>query len=76
MSIRPPIRVPCRFGCKLSPAIGIYLAEFKGAPGCICWPDHVQALCAQHVMKAEGNGVILDEIVSFREEEEECPDGC
>ena len=52
---------PCRFGCK-SPSIGIYYVP----EGCICWPDPVQALCAQHFINAESEGHIIC-IVKFGE---------
>ena len=40
--------VRCRFGCT-TPVIGIYWMP----RGCACHPDQVQALCAQHAVKAE-----------------------
>jgi hypothetical protein len=43
--------VECRFGCN-APPIGI----FHVPEGCHCWPDTVQALCAQHAVKAESKG--------------------
>src|SRR6185436_1375978 len=46
--------VPCKFGCK-DDACGVFYAP----AGCICWDDPVQALCAQHALKAEQNGVDL-----------------
>ena len=49
--------VPCIFGCK--EAVGIFHAEFKDAPGCLCHSEPVQALCAQHALKAQQNGVSL-----------------
>jgi hypothetical protein len=50
------VGIPCRFaerGCK-SPAIGLYYIPL----GCLCWPDPVQALCAQHAEKVESDGPI------------------
>jgi dCTP deaminase len=58
---RPKVDVPCRFGCR-APAVGIFYVP----EGCICWPDPVQALCAQHVVTAESIGPVR-EIVSFRD---------
>lgn len=34
----------CRFGCEEPPAAIVYLPG-----GCACFPDTVQALCAQHI---------------------------
>jgi hypothetical protein len=42
----------CRFGC--AHPIGIYHIP----KGCACWPDPVQALCAQHFIKAQSDGPI------------------
>lgn len=60
---------PCRFGCK-DPAVGIFYIK----EGCICWPDHIQALCMQHFITAESEGDVL-EIISFEEEDEENGNG-
>lgn len=40
----------CRFGCD-SGVVGLYSAP----SGCICWPDKIQALCAQHAVKGMQN---------------------
>lgn len=61
MEGRPSLDAPCRFGCK-DPAAGIYYVP----NGCICWPDPVQALCAQHIETAESVGPLYC-IVSFRD---------
>ena len=45
--------IKCRFGCK-EPPVGI----FHVPEGCHCYTDPVQALCAQHAMKAESTGPI------------------
>jgi hypothetical protein len=50
-------KLKCRFGCD--DPIGIYHAP----EGCICWPDKIQALCPQHVIKARNNGVEIEPIV-------------
>lgn len=42
----------CRFGCA-GPVVGIYHTP----EGCICWPDRVQALCAQHALSVDGGPV-------------------
>ena len=47
-------RVRCRFGCDEEP-IGIY--HVPG--GCACFPDPVQALCAQHVVTISCDGFDL-----------------
>ena len=52
-------QIKCRFGCDAP--VGI----FHMPEGCICWRDPVQALCAQHVIKAESSGPISC-IVDFR----------
>jgi hypothetical protein len=44
--------IKCRFGC--AHPIGIYHVP----EGCACWPDPVQALCAQHFIKAQSTGPI------------------
>jgi len=44
----------CRFDCD-SPVVGVYLAP----QGCICWPDKLQALCAQHAIKGRQNNNML-----------------
>lgn len=54
----------CRFGCE-SPVIGI----FHAPKGCACWPDQVQALCAQHASKMESSGPVTC-ILDFTEFEE------
>jgi hypothetical protein len=43
-------KLKCRFGCDAA-VVGIYHAP----QGCVCWPDPVQALCAQHAIKADQN---------------------
>jgi hypothetical protein len=45
--------IPCAFGCET--AVGVFYAP----DGCICMDAKVQALCAQHALKAEQNGVEL-----------------
>jgi hypothetical protein len=52
-------KVQCRFGCRAP--IGI----FHVPAGCICFADPVQALCMQHLVKAESCGPITC-IVDFR----------
>lgn len=42
--------VPCRFGCR-DAAVAIVHYQH----GCHCWPDPVQALCAQHLVKGLQN---------------------
>lgn len=49
----------CRFGCD-SPVVAIVHTP----QGCHCWPDPVQALCAQHFEKVDGGPVTP--IVDFR----------
>lgn len=44
--------VRCRFGCDAPVAI------YHVPQGCICWADPVQALCAQHALKAQSTGAI------------------
>ena len=49
--------LPCRFsarGCQ-DHAVGI----FHVPEGCHCWPDPIQALCAQHACKADSPGPIV-----------------
>jgi hypothetical protein len=46
--------VPCAFSDHAE-AVGIFYAP----EGCICKEDKVQALCAQHALKAQQNGVDL-----------------
>lgn len=47
------INIHCRFGCE--EVIGIYSIP----EGCLCFPDDKeQALCAQHLYKAESSGPI------------------
>ena len=53
---------PCRFGCR-DRAVGIFW--FKGGDGCICWPDPVQALCAQHEIKAKQNHTGVVDVTRF-----------
>lgn len=43
------LNLKCRFGCT-DPAV--VLVEFDDG-GCVCWPDTVQALCAQHWQTSE-----------------------
>lgn len=43
------LNLKCRFGCT-DPAV--VLVEFDDG-GCVCWPDKVQALCAQHWQTSE-----------------------
>lgn len=50
---------PCRFGCK-NESVGLFW--FSKGVGCICWPDHVQSLCAQHAFKAKQNN---DDVVEL-----------
>jgi hypothetical protein len=48
--------VECRFsilGCR-GEAVGIFHVPL----GCVCWVDPVQALCAQHLEKAQSQGPI------------------
>lgn len=52
--------IKCRFGCDAP--IGI----FHVPEGCICWRDPVQALCGQHLYKAESMGSVIC-IVDFME---------
>lgn len=40
----------CRHGCD-APVAGLYHAP----DGCLCWPDHIQALCEQHAVKGMQN---------------------
>ena len=40
--------LPCRFGCH-EPAVGLFWLP----RGCVCYPDQIQALCAQHAISAE-----------------------
>jgi hypothetical protein len=49
----------CRFGCDAP--VGI----FHVPAGCLCWPDPVQALCAQHAVTAESAGPITC-LIDFR----------
>lgn len=51
--------VKCRFGCD-TPAEGVYHVP----DGCACWPDPVQALCAQHLHKITTDGPVTA-IVEF-----------
>lgn len=62
LSVQPPEggtgwpELPCRFserGCT-GHAVGI----FHVPQGCHCWPDPIQALCAQHACKADSPGPI------------------
>lgn len=43
----------CRFGCEDGP-VGIYHVP----EGCVCWEDPIQALCQQHVLRAQSVGPI------------------
>lgn len=43
--------IKCRFGCSHR-VVGLYWMP----KGCVCWPDQVQALCAQHAVSAEPIG--------------------
>lgn len=47
-------KLACRFSCD-DPVVGIYYIP----EGCWCWPDPVQALCAQHAIKVESTGEII-----------------
>lgn len=51
--------IKCRYGCD-SPVVGL----FSTPEGCLCWPDQMQALCAQHASKIDGGPVIC--VVDFR----------
>lgn len=54
----------CRFaerGCR-GAVVGVYSVP----EGCACWPDPVQALCAQHLITAESSGDVTALI--YREE--------
>jgi hypothetical protein len=46
--------LPCAFDGH-DEAVGVFFAP----DGCICKDDKVQALCAQHALKAQQNGVDL-----------------
>lgn len=47
------VPMPCRFGCEDS--IGLFFMD----EGCACYPDHIQALCAQHATTAEPLGSFI-----------------
>jgi len=49
-----PDEITCRFGCA-SPVVGIYWMP----RGCVCHADQLQALCAQHALKATPLGDML-----------------
>lgn len=56
-AVRPTAReelagLKCRFGCDHP--VGIYSTP----EGCVCWPDPVQALCAQHANEIESTGPV------------------
>jgi hypothetical protein len=59
--------IECRFGCK-SPVVGV----FHTPQGCVCWPDPIQALCAQHANEAQSTGPIVC-VLDFTEYEKVCP---
>lgn len=48
--------LPCRFAARGCPSRAV--AVFYMPAGCHCWPDPVQALCAQHAEQAESAGPI------------------
>jgi hypothetical protein len=54
----------CRHGC-VRPVVGLYLVP----NGCICFPDHIQALCRQHAIK----GLQNNEMTILVERESEGP---
>lgn len=52
-------KIKCRFEPCSDPPIGVFHMD----QGCVCYPDRVQALCGQHLYKAEPLGsmeIILD----------------
>lgn len=49
----------CRFNHDAA-VVGLFFMP----KGCVCWPDPVQALCRQHLIKAESTGSI--EVIAWR----------
>jgi hypothetical protein len=45
------VDLPCRFGCKERAAL---LVHYEPS-ACLCWPDHLQALCLQHAQRGLEN---------------------
>jgi hypothetical protein len=42
------LTLPCRFGCEDEPAVALVRLD----RGCVVYPDHIQALCTQHVLNS------------------------
>lgn len=45
--------------CRFPTCSGNPVGLFHVPSGCVCWPDPIQALCAQHAVTAESTGPII-----------------